>query len=33
VAVTLGVLARERGASAAALAATIDANADHLFGL
>jgi TatD DNase family protein len=33
VAVTLGVLARERGVSAAALAATIDANADRLFGL
>lgn len=33
VAVTLGVLARERGVSATALAATIDANADRLFGL
>jgi len=33
VAVTLGVLARERGVSAAALAATIDANADRVFGL
>jgi TatD DNase family protein len=33
VAVTLGVLAQERGVSAAALAATIDANADRLFGL
>jgi TatD DNase family protein len=33
VAVTLGVLARERGVEPAALAATIDANADRLFGL
>lgn len=33
VAVTLAVLARERGVEPAALAATIDTNADRLFGL